>query len=132
MITICIINKVSLLHLVIVSKISFKAKCYLLYSMLLDILVGCSDVAMSSLVTCNYHSSDGNKLLLGCHDCLPRTKYKESSNSKNNLSWITLGRLVVRIATHFVWTFGLATRNTSQFPTLYIKLLQVPRNKRGS
>lgn len=51
-----IINKVSLLHLVIVSKISFKAKCYLLYSMLLDILVGSSDVAMSSLVTCNYHS----------------------------------------------------------------------------
>ena len=25
---------------------------------------------------------DGNKLLLGCHDCLPRTKYKESSNMK--------------------------------------------------
>ena len=44
MITICIINKVSLLHLVTVSKISFKAKCYLLYSMLLDILVGCGDV----------------------------------------------------------------------------------------
>ena len=75
---------------------------------------------------------DGNKLLLGCHDCLPRTKYKESSNSKHNLSRLTLRRLVFRIATHFVWTFGLATRNTSQFPTLYIKLLQVPRNKRGS
>lgn len=75
---------------------------------------------------------DGNKLLLGCHDCLPRTKYKESSNSKHNLSRLTLRRLVFRIATHFVWIFGLATRNTSQFPTLYIKLLQVPRNKRGS
>ena len=75
---------------------------------------------------------DGNKLLLGCHDCLPRTKYKESGNSKHNLSRLTLRRLVFRIATHFVWTFGLATRNTSQFPTLYIKLLQVPRNKRGS
>lgn len=74
---------------------------------------------------------DGNKLLLGCHDCLPRTKYKESGNSKHNLSRLTLRRLVFRIATHFVWTFGLATRNTSQFPTLYIKLLQVPRNKKS-
>ena len=70
---------------------------------------------------------DGNKLLLGCHDCLPRTKYKESGNSKHNLSRLTLRRLVFRIATHFVWTFGLATRNTSQLPTLYIRLLQVPR-----
>ena len=88
--------------------------------------------SVTEIVVKQTSQPDGNKLLLGCHECLPRTKYKESGNSKHNLSRLTLRRLVFRIATHFVWIFGLATHNTSLFPTLYIKFLQVPRNKRIS
>ena len=45
---------------------------------------------------------DGNKLLLDCHDCLSRTKYKESRCPIHNLSRLTLRRLVYRASTHFV------------------------------